>query len=672
MSLSAQIVWDGDTDTDFANGANWVGDAAPTNDTATDTAAFNGAAANQPDLSTGDRGVLGIAFQSSGWTLSGSNVLSVGAGGITSTGNNAITAQIAQSGAATYSSATGGQLNLDVITGGPVTFGSDGNTGEVVLNGTADNASFSPIVAFGTVTLNKGDGSPTGDFKSSTNNVTLNAGATIKFGSNLTSRADGGGRGQIYGTATVNGTLDLNGQGLTRDDTFNWSMGGLSGNGVVTNNGTGSAELGIVAGGTFSGIIQDGTSVTSLYVKGGNFNITNTNTYSGGTTIDGVQVNLGGNGTDRLGSGAITLVNGGYFKNSNSNQTLNNDIVLGTGGGGVEVGWNNKNIRLNGVVSGDGDFHIRNDSSFTRITGNNTYTGDTLIQGSVNTRSNGLGTGVITLDDVDGIAGNTRGFLQNFEQEATLNNDLVVSANGGHLKAGWNADLIITGEVSGSGQLTIQGDSGTNRLTNAGNSFSGNIYLAAGTSRLAVASLGSGTYSGIISGLGNFEYSGSGIQTLVGDNLHTGTTTVSSGTLLINGDQSAATGATTVASGAAIGGDGIIGGDMTILAGGLLQFSLTETLTVLGTVSLDSTFGIDDLVGISSGTADGTYTLIDNASDFSGIENFGLGNAFDLGSDKSAYFQNGSLQVVVFTVPEPSAALLGGLGILALLRRRRD
>ena len=111
MSLSAQIVWDGDTDTDFANGANWVGDAAPTNDTATDTAAFNGAAANQPDLSTGDRGVLGIAFQSSGWTLSGSNVLSVGAGGITSTGNNAITAQIAQSGAATYSSATGGQLN---------------------------------------------------------------------------------------------------------------------------------------------------------------------------------------------------------------------------------------------------------------------------------------------------------------------------------------------------------------------------------------------------------------------------------------------------------------------------------------------------------------------------------------------------------------------------------
>ena len=245
-----------------------------------------------------------------------------------------------------------------------------------------------------------------------TNNVTLNAGATIKFGSNLSSRADGGGRGQIYGTATVNGTLDLNGQGLTRADTNNWSMGGLSGNGVVTNNGTGSAELGIVAGGTFSGIIQDGTSVTSLYVKGGNFNITNTNTYSGGTTIDGVQVNLGGNGTDRLGSGAITLVNGGYFKNSNSNQTLNNDIVLGTGGGGVEVGWNNKNIRLNGVVSGDGDFHIRNDSSFTRITGNNTYTGDTLIQGSVNTRSNGLGTGVITLDDVDGIAGNTCGFLR--------------------------------------------------------------------------------------------------------------------------------------------------------------------------------------------------------------------------------------------------------------------
>jgi hypothetical protein len=36
--------------------------------------------------------------------------------------------------------------------------------------------------------------------------------------------------------------------------------------------------------------------------------------------------------------------------------------------------------------------------------------------------------------------------------------------------------------------------------------------------------------------------------------------------------------------------------------------------------------------------------------------------------DQTGYFTQGSLNVVV--IPEPRAALLGGLGLLALLRRR--
>jgi hypothetical protein len=55
---------------------------------------------------------------------------------------------------------------------------------------------------------------------------------------------------------------------------------------------------------------------------------------------------------------------------------------------------------------------------------------------------------------------------------------------------------------------------------------------------------------------------------------------------------------------------------------------------------------------------------------FAALGNNSLGTAYDLGGGRSAYFEEGSLKLVV--IPEPRAALLGGLGLLALLRRRRS
>ena len=69
--------------------------------------------------------------------------------------------------------------------------------------------------------------------------------------------------------------------------------------------------------------------------------------------------------------------------------------------------------------------------------------------------------------------------------------------------------------------------------------------------------------------------------------------------------------------------------------------------------------------------ATGIYTMIagDFTLDTTNISHFGLGNALDLGGGKFGYFQEGSFDVVI--IPEPGAALLGGLGVIALLRRRR-
>ncbi len=314
-ALAGAIVWDGDTSTDFTDGQNWTGGVAPANDTTTDIATFNAATPNQPALPFGgDRSVNGLDFQTGGWTFGGADwTLLLGTGGITSTGNNTVQPNLnIAAGPMTFSSAAGGTLTVgSITTGGTLTLGTSVNTGTVVMQGIVDNPSLNPTLAFGTLIVNKGDGSPTGDFGSATNNLTVDAGATVKFGSNLTSRVAGGGRGQIYGTATVNGTMDLNGQGLTSAATNNWIMGALSGNGIVTNNGTGTAQIG-VRGGTFTGQINNGTNATSLLVASGTFNWSGLGNFSGDIVTNGTLnfTGLMGGGTYAktiTGTGGLTF-----------------------------------------------------------------------------------------------------------------------------------------------------------------------------------------------------------------------------------------------------------------------------------------------------------------------------------------------------------------------------
>lgn len=198
--------------------------------------------------------------------------------------------------------------------------------------------------------------------------------------------------------------------------------------------------------------------------------------------------------------------------------------------------------------------------------------------------------------------------------------------------------------------------------------------------------------------------SGSGVVRFNGVNNYTGATTVTAGTLLINGNIS--TSITTVAAGATLGGSGTIGA--ATISGILSPGNSIGTLTATGDVTwnaneawvfelgssaadllLANTTGTRDLLNITGTGSDflkgtGSTFIFDFANtgetgfyklvDWTGTSTFidadftatnlasGLAGTFIVDNSTSALYIN--------VIPEPSAALLGGLGMLFLLRRR--
>jgi fibronectin-binding autotransporter adhesin len=251
----------------------------------------------------------------------------------------------------------------------------------------------------------------------------------------------------------------------------------------------------------------------------------------------------------------------------------------------------------------------------------------------------------------------------------------------------------MTGTMSGSGGVTTTPSSSAQvRLKGVASTLSGTLAVGgSGTTEVYSAALGSltpgisagatlrfinlvdGTFAGPIAGAGALVIScAAAKETLSGANTYAGATTVEAGTLVINGTNSG-TGATSVALNAILGGTGSLAGAITFAAGSQFLFNAAGPLTVPGSVSFTdaSSFGIDDIVGLDSNVADGTYSLLAGTVDTTNLANLGSSNAYSLGSGKTAYFQSsGGLNVVV--VPEPATlSLLSGVALASLLVRIR-
>ncbi len=228
-------------------------------------------------------------------------------------------------------------------------------------------------------------------------------------------------------------------------------------------------------------------------------------------------------------------------------------------------------------------------------------------------------------------------------------------------------------------------------LTIAALSGSASSTVSLGVKTLVVNGSGSSTFSGRIVGSGGLAKQGTGRLVLDTANMYTGSTSIDGGTLALGAAGSIASTAIRVADGAtfdvsaaqlmlgsgqSIGGSGTVVGNLVFGTGSKFSFipgDLSQLTIASGSASFASTFGIADVLGLDGGTAVGTYTLLTGSVNFTNVINVGAAHAVSIGDGKTAYFQAGSLQLVV--VPEPSACVLGAAGLAcvggAVIRRRR-
>jgi fibronectin-binding autotransporter adhesin len=322
-----------------------------------------------------------------------------------------------------------------------------------------------------------------------------------------------------------------------------------------------------------------------------------------------------------------------------------------------------------------------------------------------------------------------------------------IALNGGSRR------IVASGVVTMSGVLSGNASSGINKLTTGrlvltgDNTYQGATTVTAGTlqigdgttdgsisassgitnnATLAYNLVGSQSYANAIGGTGSLTKAGAGSLTLGGNNIYTGATTVSAGTLLVNGTHIATTGGagyTVSNSGSTLGGTGrlAINGSVSVASTAILAPGAS-----IGTLTLDgvntagnvlnmiagSRFGfeldgsggtpdqlvfwnyLDGDLSLPGSTIDlsvlGTQTpgsySVDIFRFFSDAGSAATTHAFSSGltigtlgtgiSTASIDWNgtgddNQTIALNYTVIPEPSAALLGSLGLLFLLRRRR-
>ena len=540
-------------------------------------------------------------------------------GKLTTMSVNAIpsTSAVTVSAGAVWQMTTGGQFIGSLAGGGNISMST---LDELKVGNNNNSTTYSGIIS-GAGYLTKAG---TGTLTLSGSNV-YTGGTNVSAGTLLTNTSP---CLPTTGLVTVaNGaTLNLNNNDQT--------IGNLAGAGTVAL-GSAALTLGDGTDQTFSGVIT-GTG-TLVKQNAGSLILSGNNQYTGTTTVNAGTLAITTNTNIGTGTSALILNATSILQANGTASITTHPITLG---GSATINTNGNNFGISTVISGSGPL-IKAGAGTLTLTGANTYTAGTTVSAGTLAIANdgniGAGASVLTLNTGAILQANgaanlavhpiTLGGAAAIDTQAnTFTISTIISGTGPLTKIG-SGTLILNGvntytggtnifgtlqagvalALPPTGVVTVSPGANFNLITfdqTIGN-LAGSGAVNLGTATLTVGDTSNQTFSGIISGTGSLIKQNTGILTLTGNNLYTGTTRVNGGTLSITNDANIGVGPTilTLNTGATLQANGTA---QLVAPGG-------HPINLLGAASIDTngnSFLISTIIsGTGPLTKKGTGTL---------------------------------------------------------------
>jgi len=617
------------TDANFTGVAWTNGNSATFGGTLGSTVTINAAGITAADLTFNVNNDIIARTGSNNLTLTGTsgsniNVITVGSG-LTAT----INAPLAGTGGVQVENTGAGASILNL--GGINTVDGGGNAayGLIVGSNTASN----------TVNLSSGTMGTIGSSRRSLyiGSTSFNAGSA-NTGSNIVNISTAGNSSAPSFNASGNGTRATIGYASSSNE-LNVSNGAY----VAQTNGGGTNtwELGVQAGANSNKITVAGTNSSIVFGSNQSINVgvagdSNSVTISAGGLINTRRFGIGTNGGD---TNSVTITGANSQATTNGPST-NAQFEIGSTAGS---NGNFMSIAAGGKYNFGGDGQARyfdigraGDNNYLEVTGTNSQLNVTWANSTLPVAVGGHVTGASTVTD-----GGTGNHLD-------INNGGVANLSNSSLFALGTNSSVNLGNGTGVGALTVGAATGytagvflknsSGRLNfNSGKlsaGAAGNLVSGNGKVDLKGNATVSTTFSSTISVViedstssgGSFTKEGSGTLDLTQVNTYTGDTIVKAGTLQMEKDY--------LANAAAV----------RLFTGGKLNLNTSGATDTISALYFD---GVLQAAGTWGGTGSGADNI------------------------NTTFFAANSGKLLVVAVPEPAAALMSAVGLMALLRRRR-